>query len=97
MDFSCKESYYRSKSTKSSSYTRIPVRPVWPVRPTGQTGRRLAGPKIGSTGQTAYGYRSDQSANFGRQHNASQNMLTVNPDAFWNRVSRVISRISDAY
>ena len=68
MDLSRKKSYYRSKSMKSPSCTRIPVRPVWPVRPTGQTGRRFAGSEIGPTSQTAYGHRSDRFANFGRQH-----------------------------
>ena len=39
MDLSRKLFYYRSKSTKSPSCIQIPGRPVWPVRPTGQTGR----------------------------------------------------------
>ena len=49
MDLSRKKSYYRSKSTKSSSCTRIPGRPVRPVRPT--TWSRPARP-LSSTGQT---------------------------------------------
>ena len=52
MDLSRKKSYYRSKSTKSSSCTRIPGRPVWPVdvaRPA--TWSRPVRP-LSSTGQT---------------------------------------------
>ena len=52
MDLSRKKSYYRSKSTKSSSCTRIPGRPVWPVgvaRPA--TWSRQVRP-LADTGQT---------------------------------------------
>ena len=62
----------RSKSIKTPSCTRIPLGPVRPIDPTGQTGRLLPDRLQCLTGQTARAYRSDRSvlsnANFGRQH-----------------------------
>jgi len=62
----------RSKSIKISSDTRIPLGPVRPVDPTGQTGRLLPDRLQHLTGQTARVYRSDRAvlsnANFNRQH-----------------------------
>ena len=59
----------RSKSIKIPSYTQIPLGPVRPVDPTGQTGRLLPDRLQRLTGQTARAYRSVLSnANFGRQH-----------------------------
>ena len=61
----------RSKSIKIPSCTRIPLGPVRPVDPTGQTGRLLPDRLHRLTGQTARAYRSDRSvlsnANFSRQ------------------------------
>ena len=62
----------RSKSIKIPSCTRIPLGPVRPVDPTGQTGRLLPDRLQRLTGQTARAYQSYRSvlsnANFGRQH-----------------------------
>ena len=60
---------YISKSIKIPSCTRTLLGSVRPVKPTGQTGRSYqTGYRKTPTGQTAYGHRSDRSANFGRQH-----------------------------
>ena len=74
--YPARNSIKKSKSIKIPSCTRIPLGPVRPVDPTGQTGRLLPDRVQRLTGQTARAYRSDRSvlsnANFGRQHRASR-------------------------
>ena len=68
----------RSKSIKIPSCTRIPLGPVRPVDPTGETGRLLPDGLQRLTGQTARAYRSDRSvlsnANFGCQQQCTSKL-----------------------